>query len=82
MATLRDRQFQTTRVVRPGRTVEDKFGEKRFAEEAATAVVSPDGDSILEDASSLLRLLLLETRRTNALLELLVGEEVRLSEVA
>ena len=78
--SLNDRQYQAFRRVRPGRQISEADGS-RHAEQYATAVSDADGNPVIADVPTLLRELILETRRTNLFLQMLTGQEVVLADV-
>lgn len=81
MGALTDRQFQSYRLVKKGRKAEDDDGTTKH-QQYAVGVVSWDGEPLTNATDRLLAELILEQRRTNLLLQMHVGQEVSLSDVA
>lgn len=82
--SLGDRQFESARRVRPGRLVPNRRSASHVlhSEEYATAVVDADGKPLALAIENLLEAILMEQRRTNALLQALTGQEVTIADVA
>ncbi len=72
--SLQDRQFQTTRMVRPARSApNDDNPSIRHAEGVATAVVDADGNPLVGTVEGLLTAVLSESRlQTRLLQEILI----------
>lgn len=76
MGALSDRQYQSARRVRPGRVVTDERLGTKHAEEYATAVVGPDGETLGRTQEELMDELIHQVKRLVLAMEMAFDMEV------